>query len=71
MTATYDGHLVVDARTKRVLPCCETMAEVSWSGILYVGSVNKAPALLLRIGDRKSKRVSSCPFCGASTEVAE
>ena len=71
MTATYDGHLIVSARSKKVQPCCETMAEVSWSGILYVGSVAKTPALLLRIADKRSKVVSFCPFCRAQVEVVQ
>lgn len=71
MTATYDGHLVVNSRSKKVQPCCETMAEVSWSGILYVGSVAKTPALLLRIADKRSKVVSFCPFCQAQVEVGQ
>lgn len=71
MTATYDGHLVVSARSKKIQPCCETMAEVSWSGILYVGSVAKAPALLLRIADKRSKVVSFCPFCQAQVEMIQ
>lgn len=69
MTATYDGHLVISGKAKRIAPCCETMAEVSWSGILYVGTYAKAPALMLRLGDKKAKVVSYCPFCQAPTEV--
>ena len=71
MTATYDGHLVISPRTKRILPCCETMAEVSWSGILYVGTVSKSPALLLKIADKRSKVVTFCPFCQAQVEVGQ
>ena len=71
MTATYDGHLVISPRTKKILPCCETMAEVSWSGILYVGSVAKAPALLLKVAEKRSKVVSFCPFCQAQVEVGQ
>ena len=71
MTATYDGHLVISPRTKRILPCCETMAEVSWSGILYVGTVSKSPALLLKIADKRSKVVGFCPFCNAPVEVGQ
>ena len=71
MTATYDGHLVISPKTKRILPCCETMAEVSWSGILYVGTVSKSPALLLKIADKRSKVVTFCPFCQAQVEVGQ
>ncbi len=71
MTATYDGHLVISPKTKKVLPCCETMAEVSWSGILYIGTASKAPALMLRIGDKRSKVVTFCPFCQAQVEVGQ
>lgn len=71
MTATYDGRLMVSPKSKKVLPCCETMAEVSWSGILYVGTYAKTPALMLRIGEKRAKVVSCCPFCGAKTEVGQ
>lgn len=38
MTATYDGHLVIDGKTKRILPCCEVMAEASYTPICTSGS---------------------------------
>lgn len=69
MTATYDGHLIISGKTKRILPCCETMDEVSWSGILSVGMRSKSPVLTIRIGDRRTKIVSYCPFCSAPVEV--
>lgn len=71
MTATYDGHLVIDGRTKRILPCCEVMAEASYTPIMYVGLVSKSPALLLRLAEKKAKRVTACPFCGAAVEVRQ
>ena len=71
MTATYDGHLVISPRTKKIQPCCETMAEVSCSGILYIGTASKAPALMLRIGHKRSKVVTFCPFCQAQVEVGQ
>lgn len=71
MTATYDGHLVVDGKLKKVLPCCEIMAEAAFTPVLYVGSVNRAPALLLRLAEKRTKQVHVCPFCGAEVEVRQ
>lgn len=71
MTATYDGHLVVDGKLKKVLPCCEIMAEAAFTPVLYVGSVNRAPALLLRLAEKRTKQVHMCPVCGAEVEVRQ
>ncbi len=71
MTATYDGRLVVDGKLKKVLPCCEIMAEAAFTPVLYVGSVNRTPALLLRLAEKRTKQVHVCPFCGAEVEVRQ
>ncbi|MDO5853468.1 MAG: hypothetical protein Q4Q62_05345 [Thermoplasmata archaeon] len=62
MTATYDGKLIVSK--DGIEACCRMMDKALFSGVVYKGTINKAPALAIKVGD-KGARCVCCPFCGA------
>ena len=64
MTATYDGRLSTDAKSKSVSACCRAMDETAMRGQFYV---SQKGALMLRRPDKSNMGQSciACPFCGA------
>lgn len=64
MTATYDGKLSVNVKSKSVGACCRAMDEAAMRGQFYVGQKGQ---LMLRRSDRPTggQTCVCCPFCGA------
>ena len=68
MTCTYDGRLVV---TKGgIQPCCADLHDAIYAGVVYKGTSSKAPAVAIRLGDKRGRAIRFCPFCGARPEGA-
>lgn len=64
MTATYDGILEVDVKTKTISACCRAMDEAAMRGQFYI---SQKGSLMLRRSDKANagQTCVCCPFCGA------
>lgn len=67
MTATYDGQLILAGKV--IEPCCASMHRAVHSKIFYPGTSSRQAVIALRLGERDSIAIKSCPFCGAPVKV--
>lgn len=68
MTATYDGKLAVNPKTKTIGACCRTLDEAVMRRQVYISQ--KGVLMLRNLDEAKGKLNSGspmvcCPYCGA------
>lgn len=68
LTATYDGRLAVNPKTKTIGACCRTLDEAVMRRQVYISQ--KGVLMLRNLDEAKGKLNSGspmvcCPYCGA------